>query len=79
VARRVLQRYRQVVAPATRDAARLELLTERTHDALADGPRHNERRDRGRPVSLEPTVKIHVGSTFSKLGVRDRPDAIVFA
>ena len=34
VAPRVLDRYRRVVAPATRDAARLELLTEREHDVL---------------------------------------------
>ena len=34
VAPRVLDRYRRVVAPATRDAARLELLTDREHDVL---------------------------------------------
>ncbi len=27
----------------------------------------------------EATVKTHVGSIFGKLGVRDRPAAIVFA
>ncbi len=27
----------------------------------------------------EPTVKSHIGSIFSKLGVRDRAAAIVFA
>ncbi len=27
----------------------------------------------------EPTVKSHVGAIFSKLGVRDRAAAIVFA
>jgi len=34
VAPRVLDRYRRVVAPATRDAARLELLTKREHAVL---------------------------------------------
>ena len=34
VAPRVLDRYRRVVAPATRDAARLDLLTDREHDVL---------------------------------------------
>ena len=34
VAPRVLDRYRRLVAPATRDAARLDLLTEREHDVL---------------------------------------------
>ena len=35
VAPRVLDRYRRVVAPATRDAARLELLTEREQTCCA--------------------------------------------
>ena len=34
VAPRVLDRYRRVVAPATRDASRLEELTDREHDVL---------------------------------------------
>src|SRR5918995_4088600 len=34
VAPRVLERYRRVVAPATRDASRLHLLTGREHDVL---------------------------------------------
>src|SRR5262249_31753196 len=34
VAPRLLDRYRQLVAPAARDAARLDLLTEREHDVL---------------------------------------------
>ena len=34
VAPRLLERYRHVVAPASRDAARLDLLTDREHDVL---------------------------------------------
>jgi DNA-binding NarL/FixJ family response regulator len=80
VAPRVLDRYRQVVAPATRDAVRLEELTEREHAVLrlmARGATNAEI-----AVSLyvaEATVKTHVGSIFAKLGVRDRAAAIVFA
>jgi DNA-binding NarL/FixJ family response regulator len=33
----------------------------------------------GRLVVSEATVKSHVGAIFSKLGVRDRAAAIVFA
>jgi DNA-binding NarL/FixJ family response regulator len=33
----------------------------------------------GRLVVGEGTVKTHVGRIFSKLGVRDRPAAVVFA
>jgi DNA-binding NarL/FixJ family response regulator len=80
VAPRVLDRYRRVVAPATRDAARLELLTEREHDVLrlmARGATNTEIAER--LFVAEATVKTHVSSIFMKLGVRDRPAAIVFA
>jgi DNA-binding NarL/FixJ family response regulator len=80
VAPRVLDRYRRVVAPTTRNAARLDLLTDREHDVLrlmARGATNGEI-----AASLyvaEATVKTHVGSIFTKLGVRDRAAAIVFA
>jgi DNA-binding NarL/FixJ family response regulator len=80
VAPRVLDRYRRVVAPATRDAARLDLLTDREHDVLrliARGATNTEIADT--LYVAEATVKTHVGSIFSKLGVRDRAAAIVFA
>ena len=80
VAPRVLDRYRRVVAPATRDAARLHLLTDREHDVLrlmARGATNGE--IAARLYVAEATVKTHVGSIFTKLGVRDRAAAIVFA
>jgi DNA-binding NarL/FixJ family response regulator len=80
VAPRVLDRYRRVVAPATRDRARLELLTDREHEVLrlmARGATNAE--IAGALFVAEATVKTHVGSIFTKLGVRDRPAAIVFA
>jgi DNA-binding NarL/FixJ family response regulator len=80
VAPRVLDRYRRVVAPAARDATRLDLLTDREHDVLrlmARGATNAE--IAGALHVAEPTVKTHVGSIFGKLGVRDRAAAIVFA
>jgi DNA-binding NarL/FixJ family response regulator len=80
VAPRVLDRYRRVVAPATRDAARLDLLTDREHEVLrlmARGATNAE--IAARLYVAEATVKTHVGSIFTKLGVRDRAAAIVFA
>jgi DNA-binding NarL/FixJ family response regulator len=80
VAPRVLERYRRVVAPAVRDAARLELLTDREHDVLrliARGATNSE--IAATLFVAEATVKSHVGSIFMKLDVRDRPAAIVFA
>ena len=80
VAPRILERYRRVVAPAARDAARLDLLTEREHEVLrlmARGATNAE--IAGTLYVAEATVKTHVGSIFGKLGVRDRAAAIVFA
>jgi DNA-binding NarL/FixJ family response regulator len=80
VAPRILEHYRRRVAPAAREAARLDLLTERELDVLrlmARGATNSEI-----AASLyvaEATVKTHVGSIFGKLGVRDRAGAIVFA
>jgi DNA-binding NarL/FixJ family response regulator len=80
VAPRVLDRYRRVVAPATRDAARLDLLTEREHDVLRLMARGATNSEIAAALQVaEATVKTHVGSIFAKLGVRDRAAAIVFA
>jgi DNA-binding NarL/FixJ family response regulator len=80
VASRVLDRYRRVVAPATRDAARLELLTEREHEVLRLMARGATNLEIAETLYVaEATVKTYVGSIFTKLGVRDRAAAIVFA
>ena len=80
VAPRVLERYRRVVAPATRDAARLELLTDREHDVLRLMARGATNAEIAASLFVaEATVKSHVGSIFAKFGVRDRAAAIVFA
>jgi DNA-binding NarL/FixJ family response regulator len=80
VAPRVLERYRRVVAPATRDAARLELLTDREHDVLRLMARGATNAEIAAALHVaEATVKTHVGSIFMKLDVRDRAAAIVFA
>ena len=80
VAPRLLERYRRVVAPAARDAARLELLTDREHDVLRLMARGATNAEIAATLLVaEATVKTHVGSIFGKLGVRDRAAAIVFA
>jgi DNA-binding NarL/FixJ family response regulator len=80
VAPRVLERYRRTVAPAARDASHLEQLTEREHDVLRLMARGaNNAEIAARLYVAEATVKTHVGSIFTKLGVRDRAAAIVFA
>jgi DNA-binding NarL/FixJ family response regulator len=80
VAPRLLDRYRRVVAPAARDAARLELLTDREHEVLRLMARGQTNAEIAAALYVaEATVKTHVGSIFGKLGVRDRAAAIVFA
>jgi DNA-binding NarL/FixJ family response regulator len=80
VAPRLLERYRRVVAPAARDAGRLELLTDRENDVLRLMARGATNAEIGATLFVaEATVKTHVGSIFGKLGVRDRAAAIVFA
>ena len=80
VAPRLLERYRRVVAPGARDAARLDLLTEREHDVLRLMARGATNIEIVAALFVaEATVKTHVGSIFGKLGVRDRAAAIVFA
>ena len=80
VAPRVLERYRLVVAPATRDASRLEELTDREHAVLRLMARGATNAEIAASLFVaEATVKSHVGSIFTKLGVRDRAAAIVFA
>ena len=80
VAPRVLERYRQVVAPAARDVARLDELTDREHAVLRLMARGATNAEIAAALHVaEATVKTHVGSIFGKLGVRDRPSAIVFA
>jgi DNA-binding NarL/FixJ family response regulator len=80
VAPRILDRYRSTVAPAARDAHRISLLTEREHEVLRLMARGATNPEIAAGLSVaEATVKTHVGSIFTKLGVRDRAAAIVFA
>ncbi len=80
VAPRVLERYRRVVAPATRDAVRIDLLTNREHAVLRLMARGATNAEIAASLYVaEATVKTHIGNIFSKLDVRDRAAAIVFA
>jgi len=77
---RVLATYRATVVPRVRQAARVELLTERELDVLRSMATGATNTEIARTLHVsEATVKTHVGSVFAKLGVRDRAGAIVFA
>lgn len=80
VTARVLEVTRSTGLPRRRQADKATLLTERELDVLrhmATGATNTE--IAGALFVSEATVKTHVGSVFSKLGVRDRAGAIVFA
>jgi DNA-binding NarL/FixJ family response regulator len=80
VAPRLLDHYRRRVAPAEREAQRLQLLTDRELDVLrlmARGATNSE--IAAELYVAEATVKTHVGAIFGKLGARDRAAAIVYA
>jgi DNA-binding NarL/FixJ family response regulator len=80
VAPRVLLAFHTNVRPHLAAAARVTELTEREHDVLrhmARGATNAEIADA--LIVSEATIKTHVGAVFSKLGVRDRAAAIVFA
>jgi DNA-binding NarL/FixJ family response regulator len=80
VAPRLLEHYRRLVAPASRQAAKLASLTDREHEVLRLMARGATNAEIAAAMHVaEATVKTHVGSIFAKLGVRDRAAAIVFA
>jgi DNA-binding NarL/FixJ family response regulator len=80
VAPRVLGEYRRLVAPAAREEERLDSLTEREHEVLRMVARGATNSEIAAELYLaETTVKTHIGNIFTKLGVRDRAAAIVFA
>jgi DNA-binding NarL/FixJ family response regulator len=77
---RVLATYRTTVLPQAREQARAAELTDREHDVLrliAAGATNAEIAEKLHVSS--GTVKSHIGSIFTKLGVRDRAAAIVYA
>jgi DNA-binding CsgD family transcriptional regulator len=80
VAPRLLERYRRLVASASRQEAKLASLTDREHDVLRLMPRGAANAEIAVAMHVaEATVKAHVGSIFAKLGMRDRAAAIIFA
>ena len=81
VTERVLVRFRSAVSVTDgKAAARLEQLTARERDVLRLVGRGSSNSDIASALFVsEATVKSHVGHIFTKLGVRDRPSAIVFA
>ena len=80
VAGRVLGAVRTRGRVHAGDEARVDELTEREHEVLRHMARGATNSEIAEALIVgEATVKTHVGAIFSKLGVRDRAAAIVFA
>ncbi len=79
VTRRIIAEFAQTTPPVT-PARELEILTDRERETLrlvARGLTNAE--IAGRLFVGESTVKTHVSSVLSKLGLRDRVQAVVYA
>ncbi|GGQ05511.1 DNA-binding NarL/FixJ family response regulator [Actinomadura coerulea] len=80
VTRRLIAEFSRLGGPRAPSRKRLEELTERETEVLslvARGLSNGE--IAGRLVVAEQTVKTHFGRILMKLGLRDRPQAIVYA
>ena len=80
ITRRLIGRFTQSLAADTATSARLERLTAREREVLAAiGRGYNNTEISEQLFIGAATVKSHVNSVFSKLGLRDRAQAVVFA
>ncbi|MET9913019.1 response regulator transcription factor [Streptomyces sp. NPDC006476] len=80
VTRRLLDRFAGKLAPSARHDERLDLLTLREREVLgliAEGLSNSE--IAARLFIAEATVKTHFGKILTKLGLRDRVQAVIFA
>ncbi len=79
VTRRVIERF-AALDPSSGHADRLALLTDREREVLTHIARGSSNAEIAVALYLgEATIKTHVSSILSKLGLRDRVQAVVFA
>lgn len=80
ITRRLIGRFTRHLAADTAASARLERLTDREREVLtAIGRGYNNAEISDQLFIGAATVKSHINSVFTKLGLRDRAQAVVFA
>jgi DNA-binding NarL/FixJ family response regulator len=80
ITKRLIGRFAQRLGADTATSARLDRLTDREREVLtAIGRGHNNAEIAEGLFIGAATVKTHVNSVFTKLGLRDRAQAVVFA
>lgn len=80
ITRRLIGRFTQRLATDTAASARLERLTEREREVLTAIGRGSNNAEISEQLFIGgATVKSHINSVFTKLGLRDRAQAVVFA
>lgn len=80
ITRRLIGRFAEQLALDTKVSARLERLTNRERGVLSQIARGHNNNEISKLLFIgEATVKTHVSSIFTKLGLRDRAQAVVFA
>lgn len=80
ITRRLIGRFAEQPGETAGLAERLQRLTQREEDVLRALGRGLNNREIGELLQIGPaTVKTHVSSLLSKLGLRDRAQAVVFA
>jgi DNA-binding NarL/FixJ family response regulator len=78
--RRLIGRFTRRLAADTAASARLERLTDREREVLTAIGRGANNAEIAEQLFIgAATVKSHINSVFSKLGLRDRAQAVVFA
>ncbi|HEY0698719.1 MAG TPA: response regulator transcription factor, partial [Micromonospora sp.] len=81
ILRRLLDRFAEVLPdPAAKPPRELGVLTEREREVLVNVARGLSNAEIARTLSVsETTIKTHVGHVLTKLGLRDRVQAVVLA
>ncbi len=80
ITRRLIGRFAKTLAGTTATSRRLDTLTDREREVLAELGQGSSNREISDTLYIgAATVKSHVSSILTKLGLRDRAQAVVFA